>query len=73
MNVSSPPLGVLLAAVRPDTPVPGATSALLRPIVVGPGTTLAPAAPGTLYLKINDSPAKLADNTGKLVVTVRAE
>ncbi len=36
------PLGILLAAVRPERPPPGSTSALLRPTVVGLGTTLSP-------------------------------
>ena len=64
------PLGVLLAAVRPDRPAPGSTSALLRPSVVGLGTTLSPAATGTLFLKINDSAGELDDNAGELKVTV---
>jgi hypothetical protein len=64
------PLGVLLAAVRPDQPATGSTSALLRPSVVGLGTTLSPAATGTLFLKINDSPGELDDNAGELKVTI---
>jgi hypothetical protein len=68
------PLGVLLAAVRPDRPSPGSTSTLLRPSVVGLGTTLSPAATGTLFLKINDSAGELDDNAGDLKVTIeRAE
>jgi hypothetical protein len=64
------PLGVLLAAVRPDNPQPGGASALLRPVVVGLGTTLTPEQTGTLYLKINDSAAELDDNAGELQVRV---
>jgi hypothetical protein len=64
------PLGVLLAAVRPEKPGPGTSSALLRPIVVGLGATLRPETAGTLYLKINDSPAELAKNAGQLRVKV---
>ncbi len=64
------PLGVLLAAIRPEPPPPGSTSALLRPSVVGLGTTLSPPQTGTLYLKINDSAGELDDNAGKLTITV---
>ena len=67
------PLGVLLAAVRPDHPAPGSTSALLHPTVVGLGTTLSPTETGTLFLKINDSAGELADNAGELKVEVRRE
>ncbi len=45
-------------------------SAFLRPIVVGRAAKIAPMFPGTLYLKINDSAAELADNTGELKVRV---
>lgn len=64
------PLGMLLAAVRPDHPEPGRSSPLLRPIPVGLGTTLTPETTGTLYLKVNDSPAALSDNAGQLRVKI---
>ena len=64
------PLGILLAAVRPEQPAPGSTSALVRPSVVGLGTTLSPPETGTLFLKINDSAGELDDNAGELRVTV---
>lgn len=67
------PLGILLAAVRPDNPPLGSTSVLLRPIVVGLGTTLSPTESGTLFLKINDSVGELDDNAGELKVEVRPE
>jgi hypothetical protein len=67
------PLGILLAAVRPDNPKPDSTSALLRPTAVGLGTTLKPTETGTLFFKINDSPAELDDNAGELRVEVRQE
>lgn len=66
------PLGILLAAVRPDAPPPGSSSALLRPYVVGLEATIKPDAAGTLFLKINDSPAELDDNAGQCVVKVAA-
>ena len=67
------PLGILLAAVRPDNPSQNKTSALLRPVVVGLGTTLSPVESGTLFLKINDSSGELGDNAGQLHVDVRRE
>ena len=67
------PLGILLAAVRPDHPAPGSTSALLHSTVVGLGTTLSPTQTGTLFLKINDSAGELDDNAGELKVKVRRE
>jgi hypothetical protein len=45
-------------------------SSLLSPIEVGLGAELTPAETGTLYLRINDSPAELADNAGGLQVQV---
>lgn len=65
------PLGVLLAAVRPDEADGNAATPLVAPRVVGLGTTLAPAESGTLYLRINESAARLADNSGTLTATVR--
>jgi hypothetical protein len=67
------PLGILLAAVRPDHPEPGTTSALLRPTAVGLDATLSPTQSGTLFLKINDSAGELDDNAGELKVQVRRE
>ena len=65
------PLGVLLAAVRPDNPASESQSALLRPIIVGLGTTFMPEQTGTLMLKINDSAAELDDNAGEIKVDIR--
>ncbi len=64
------PLGIVLAAVRPEPPPAGEPSALLHPVAVGPGTTLTPKHSGTLFLRINDSAAELEDNAGTLVVHV---
>ncbi len=67
------PLGILLAAVRPDHPAPNSTTALLHATAIGLGATLAPEETGTLFLKINDSPAELDDNAGELKVEVRGQ
>jgi hypothetical protein len=42
-----------------------------RPIAIGLGTTITTDRGGSLYLRVNDSPAKLADNRGE--VTARIE
>ena len=65
------PLGVLLAAVRPDHPKPGSTTALLHSTVIGLGGTLSPKESGTLFLKVNDSAGELDDNAGELKVGIR--
>jgi len=64
------PLGILLAAVRPDKPQ-NAPSVFFRPEVVGLGTVLTPEQTGTLYFKINDSAAELDDNAGTLSVEIQ--
>lgn len=64
------PLGVLLAAVRPDEPEAGQVTPLAAPRVIGLGATLEPTTTGTLYLRVNDSAARLADNAGSLTVLV---
>lgn len=70
------PLGMLLAAVRFDGAQESAVagqarhSGFLAPVAVGLEATLAPTQTGTLYLKVNDSPAELRDNRGTLEVRV---
>jgi len=66
------PLGMLLAAVRPQEPDAAGLSPLVQPIPVGLGTALTPAQSGTLFLRINDSAAELADNQGELTVRLMA-
>ncbi len=65
------PLGILLAAVRPDHAEPNAPSALIRPIVVGFGAELTPKVSGTLYLRINVSAGELGEAAGSAKVEVR--
>lgn len=59
------PLGQLLAAI--DTP-----GGFLRPIPLGVEGQFRASANGTLYLRVNDSPAKLKENKGELQVTITA-
>ncbi|MBL8829613.1 MAG: hypothetical protein JNM18_21730 [Planctomycetaceae bacterium] len=64
------PLGRLLAVVRPDKFDVQAASPFLAPLDIGAESTITAAVDGTLYLRINDSPAELADNEGSYQVTV---
>jgi len=64
------PLGALLAAVLPDRTVSGGESGFLHPLVVGGRADITPAATGTLYLRVNDSPAELSDNAGTVEVRI---
>lgn len=64
------PLGTLLAAVLPDEAGSG-PSPLIHPYAIGTQGELEPQESGTLYLKINEPAAGLADNQGTLRVTVK--
>ncbi len=65
------PLGMLLAGVSDQTkPLPGITP-LAHPEPIGQARELQFATSGTLFLRINDSPAELADNAGQLRVEIR--
>ncbi|MGQ9762123.1 MAG: hypothetical protein ACUVQG_10275 [Thermogutta sp.] len=75
--VRGKPLGVLLAAIiPPDPPDPHVEletpGSFFRPYVVGRQFILSPERTGTLFLRINDAAAELADNQGDLTVTIRA-
>jgi hypothetical protein len=60
------PLGMLLGAI--DGRTNGAT--LADVVEIGLGTTITPAANGTLYLRVSDVSSKLNDNRGTLSVTI---
>lgn len=60
------PLGMLIGAI--DGRAGDATFA--NPIDIGLGATITPKTSGTLYLRVNDSAGKLADNRGTLSVTI---
>jgi hypothetical protein len=57
------PLGALLGALRETD---GNTTGFAVPMLIGVGTTLKPDRDATLYMRVNDSPAKLSDNRGEL-------
>jgi hypothetical protein len=61
------PLGQLIAAVRPEQGGDGGT---LEWIDLGRSRTVACEKGGTLYLRINESPAALGDNSGAIRVQV---
>lgn len=65
------PLGVLLAAVSDPANPGGGLTPLASPQVIGTAGKFTPKFSGTLYLCVNDSPAKLADNEGSVSVQIR--
>ena len=67
------PLGILMAAVRPDEALKDGPRPLVRPVAVGLGSTLTPEKTSTLHLQINDSPGELHDNRGSLSVEIRPD
>ena len=64
------PLGKLMAAIRPNEWSEELTP-LARPGPIGLGRQITAVRTGTLYLRINDSPAELDDNEGTLTVEIR--
>jgi hypothetical protein len=66
------PLGVLLAAVRPDAPNEGKPSVFLHPTIIGLDATLAPEQSGTLFYRINDTAADLQSNAGEVKANIRS-
>ena len=49
------------------------TASFAEPIEIGLSTTITPTASGTLYLRVNDSAARLDDNRGTLTVTIEEQ
>ncbi|MDP6466628.1 MAG: hypothetical protein QF918_02740 [Pirellulaceae bacterium] len=64
------PLGILLGSIVDEDKPPGSKSVLATPDVIGMGVESPVERDGTLYLRINDSPAELSDNAGELTVRV---
>ena len=65
------PLGILLAAVS-DAGEAGITPLATSVQVIGTAGKITPQKTGTLYLCLNDSPAKLADNEGSATVVIKS-
>ena len=70
----SRPLGMLLGAIRtePSSRQTGSPS-MLEFIPIGGETQFTASHAGTLYLRINDFPSELEDNTGQLRVNIAKE
>jgi hypothetical protein len=65
------PLGILLGAIDyRDKPAETPSPTFANPASIGLRTTLKSTVSGTLYLRVNDSPARLHDNRGTLVVKI---
>jgi len=63
------PLGRLLGAIH----VEGKPHAMLKTIPLGNSSTFTAGQAGTLYLRVNDRPDSLANNRGKLSVSIRGD
>jgi hypothetical protein len=66
------PLGMLLAAINDEQTPPGPITPLATPQAIGAAASLTPETTGTLYLRINEAAAGLADNAGTLTVRIEA-
>ena len=62
------PLGILLGAISSAQ-----DNSFANPVAIGLQQTLKPDHDGELYLRVNDSPAKLSDNKGSLQVTISSK
>lgn len=67
------PLGMLLGAIRGDDPLPDGVSPLAQPGAIGLQREITPPQSGTLYCRINESLATLADNAGKVTIRIDAK
>lgn len=64
------PLGILLGAVVDEADAGATDNGFLQPAPIGLGLEITPPLSGTLYLRINDSPAELFDNQGTAKVRI---
>jgi hypothetical protein len=64
---------MMLAAVNDEETPPGPLTPLAAPQPIGARGSLTPESSGTLYLRINDSAAGLADNAGTLSVQIERQ
>jgi hypothetical protein len=66
------PLGILLGAIRDDAvDLNQMTGLVSQTFTIGSRRIMVAPKSGTLYLRVNDSPAELADNAGSLTAGVR--
>jgi hypothetical protein len=64
------PLGMLLGAIVDEEAAAGEMTSLVTPDAIGMGGEAPVEQGGTLFLRINDSPAELADNSGMLELRI---
>ncbi|MEX2092499.1 MAG: hypothetical protein WD971_07465, partial [Pirellulales bacterium] len=62
------PLGMLVGAIVPDGA--GGEAGFARPLAIGLEATIQPEVSGTLYLRVNDSAARLGDSRGALTIRI---
>ena len=62
------PMGTLMMGVLPPD---GQTNGLTQPIPVGLGAEVTAPTSGSICLRINDSPVKMHNNEGELVVQIQ--
>ena len=67
---ASRPLGMLLAAIDPGSDSTARLAAFTEPIAVGLGAKFGASRSGVLWLRLNDSPARLAENEGEVRVKI---
>jgi hypothetical protein len=67
----SRPLGQLLATIRSTEPADGNPESMLQINGLGSRSRFEAADHGTLYLRLNDHPAELADNKGSVSIEIR--
>jgi hypothetical protein len=68
------PLGALLGALRPAENGGAANDpSFARPMMIGLGATVRPTRDAVFYVRVNDSPGKLGDNRGEVVVRLERE
>ncbi|MBI1249519.1 hypothetical protein GC197_16970 [bacterium] len=65
------PLGMLVGVLRHEPWMGGEITPLAKTNPVGPGTSLFPEGSSILFLKVNESPAELKDNQGKIQVQIK--
>jgi hypothetical protein len=66
------PLGMLFGAIDSrDEHASSAKPSFAEPTAVGLHAIVKPTATGTLYLRVNDSPAALDDNRGNLTISIK--
>jgi hypothetical protein len=61
---------MLLGAIVDESAADGGALPLIAPNAIGIGGEYPIEAAGTLYLRINDSPAELEDNAGSLEIRI---